>query len=51
LPWSQRRVACMPVIGDALLSQYPEVAKALAEDSRSEEAVRCAPNVEEGAVE
>lgn len=41
LPWSQTRVACRPVIGDALLLQYPEVAKALAERSRSEEAVRC----------
>ena len=39
LPWSQTRVTCRPVIGDALLLQYPEVAKALAEGSRSEEAV------------
>jgi hypothetical protein len=39
LPWSQTRVACRPVIGDALLLQYPEVAKALAEGSPSEEVV------------
>ena len=41
LPWPRERIACRPVIGDALLLQYPEVAKALAEGSRSEEAVRC----------
>jgi hypothetical protein len=40
LPWSRPR-ACRPVIGDALLLQYPEVAKALAECSRSEETVPC----------
>lgn len=42
LPWSHPRVACRPVIGDALLLQYPEVAKALADGrGSSEEAVRC----------
>jgi hypothetical protein len=30
LPWSRTRSACRPAIGDALLLQYPEVAKALA---------------------
>jgi hypothetical protein len=30
LPWSRTRTACRPVIGDALLLQYPEVAKAFA---------------------
>jgi hypothetical protein len=30
LPWSRTRATCRPVIGDALLLQYPEVAKALA---------------------
>ena len=39
LPWPRTRVTCRPVIGDTLLLQYPEVAKALAEHSRSEEAV------------
>jgi len=39
LPWLRTRVTCRPVIGDALLLQYPEVAKALAKRSRSEEAV------------
>ena len=37
LPWLRTRVTCRPVIGDALLLQYPKVAKALAERSRSEE--------------
>ena len=41
LPWPQTRVACRPVIGDALLLQYPEVAKTLAEGSSSEEAAKC----------
>lgn len=36
LPWSRTRVTCRPVIGDALLLQYPEIAKDLAEGSRSE---------------
>ena len=30
LPWSRTRTARRPVIGDALLLHYPEVAKALA---------------------
>jgi hypothetical protein len=38
LPWSPARFRCRPVIGDALLLRYPEVAKTLVEDSRSEEA-------------
>lgn len=36
LPWQVNRPACQPVIGDALLLQYPEVAKALAELARSD---------------
>ena len=39
VPWPHIRLTFRPVIGDALLLQYPEVAKALAECSRSEEAV------------
>jgi hypothetical protein len=31
LPWQAGRPRCCPVIGDALLMQYPGVAKALAE--------------------
>ena len=30
LPWSPTRTTCQPVIGDALMLLYPEVAKALA---------------------
>jgi len=26
LPWSRKRIGCRPIIGDALLLQYPEVA-------------------------
>ena len=35
-PWSHDRIACRPLIGDALLSEHPEVAKTLAEGSRSD---------------
>jgi hypothetical protein len=37
VPRPHTRLTFRPVIGDALLLQYPEVAKALAERSRREE--------------